>query len=412
VEWSRVVSIDIRYTMSCEFVDWLTHTLRRDMQVENAAHTADTIYQYLRQYRTTADLLLARDTLLDMMADTMACAMHQQETFTDELINRYHMAEIAQEYTNVDAMDCEEAQTDSGVCPSPEYDKPVNYDSAFPPLHVGHVNSSTHPIDVPQGEHMTYNNDDSFDTTTQYYLPPTVNAESRSDGGSFDGTHPRFVMPRSLMTSLPMPRGGVGQGFYPTNMTQIQRLMQSTSRRVRNSSVSDMIPPFCVPRVECQAMSLPHEPPSHLVPVNGRTHFAPIRSDSMSWAYCDEGTACIAPDSGKRAYHQPNQHAPMPVMLTANLHDAIQLSTDRYYSNAIEPHIKDTSWDAHLERTSEDEKEWHRVWQQQDEDVPLTFNASAKHPIASNDADDWLEDEKLLSFVGGIAVTSPLQDED
>jgi len=301
----------------CDFVEWLALCLRRDFLLPTADEKALSIYAHLRQYRNTADLLLARGHLLDMLNDCVP--FHRQEEVADELINRYHLADIAQ---------CaEEVLTDSGVCPSPELER--EYDSAFPPLLM------SQPIHVPN---------------------------TPADDISFDGTSPRFVVPLGYIPQPPLSSLPVAAGYHPFVLPP----------RLRMASMSDvpLPPPFCVPRID--------EPASHLVPVNGHTHFAPIRSESMSWAYNEEGG--LAPDS---------RHI--------TVHDAIECSTDKTYA----------AWEAEQETSAQQDEEWHRVWQRQSVDPMPMLNIGHGHTTPS---DDWIEEEQLLSFVGGIASTAPLLD--
>lgn len=115
----------------------------------------------------------------------------------------------------------------------------------------------------------------------------------------------------------------------------------------------------------------------------------------MAWAYCEEGNMTVAPDSRKRP-------AVIAAMLTAHAHSAIQHSTDARITDVP------TTWDTHLPSTTDDEEEWHRVWQRQADDAALPVIEQRTRASA----DDWLEDEQLLAFVGSIAVTAPLIDEE
>jgi len=161
------------------------------------------------------------------------------------------------------------------------------------------------------------------------------------------------------------------------------------------------------------------------VPVNARTHFTPIRSESMSWAYDVNELRKKAKKADDVSHHKdsvsvvfkPDTHGKTTNEMNTN--DSVSQwyqthtsSLDAWLASVVREHDENITSDVSPHYIASPASPAPDVWASSAWSHNYAINTSTSTQATNmEDASDRLEDEQLLSFVGSIASVAPLGDD-
>jgi hypothetical protein len=439
--------------MTTNDMEWLANTFRT-YNIDDARVCALQLHTHLSSCKSVAQLVQYRERVKEIIDKcNTVLPLIDMETLVDEIISHYHLIAV----TNCNAASEKQNDSeDSGVCSSP-VDK--NYDVAFPPLNEEKSKKNydmSNDCAVVEEILLVSSDDEVYDE--QIIEEKAVDTSIDSDcsvqnNKTFDGSDSaRFVVPKGNAPKPPMLKIGslptrIGPGWYPQLPTRNRQryvscsVVQPTflvphqqtvvSQRVRQCSATydnrDIVG-FCVPRVvECEQNDMMD---NAFVPVNARTHFTPIRSESMSWAYDvkkakkvddvddyllrhedkkNKAVGFKADDALKRARTSPTLTTSDSV---SQWHQTHASSLDAWLASVIRETDQNIASDVSPHYIASPASPAPDAWPSTAWSHNYAINTSTSTQATNmEDASDRLEDEQLLSFVGSIASVAPLGDD-